>query len=897
MFFWLLSVAALAQDASNAVPAWVPFAKLQVARTGACAAAIGGSRVLFIGGTDASGAAISSVEVLSLDAVSQLTSPLRTPRSGHTCTTLHDGRVLVTGGSFRGSNGEVYDPTSEVWLPIASAGLARAGSTATRLQDGRVLIAGGFTEDNTLLPYAEIFDPNSNRFTPSRGQLNYPRRAHAATLMQDGRVFFTGGTGLNGTIIRTSEWFDPLTSIIWSGPDLTTARTNHAAVTLEDGRLLVLGGETLNRNLLGGIEVLDSQGTRWTTLNVRMNAARRGHSAISIPGNGSVLIAGGLDTQKFADPATGGAGNIPIDRPVAASELFDPSNNSFRTLNEIDALGAALTAAADGTVIACGGIGVNDESATPQDTCARILFPAISFTSGVYHPQETVRVSGRNLAPTTGIAFAVDFIRGTSLSSSTTAAPQFRILTPRTTTSGSGSFAEIPMLLPLNPEIGSRLRLTATIPGAATMVRHVPLKYLASLNYLLPASTVEGQNTDLRVEVIPVNGAPPPSGSITGTFGPVTFVELLNPAASAAFSSAKLPTGALSVTSVYPGDAYYDMAVGRTTMGVASRTPVIDVVASTVYPQIGVPFTVYAQVRVDAVPTGAAGGAPIGGVVTIYESGISIGRARVLSSSTTPYPQILTAIDFTALRLGPDLRFTATYDGDTNYRPATSGTLITLVQRATPTVSLVAVPSIFNLKPAPGTPVRFHCDYPVPFNIGMTFPPLLDFSNRTFTMTATSIGGSVSKIAEGALQLTKPGVATVQTEVSVPIDTLRVTADFPGDATIRPVSSAWLVMDLIPLPVNVAFVDLPVKVTTEFFTLTASVKQTASKDCGIAEPSGEVEFFIGTESVGRFPLKDNSASVRIQRPFQEGTQDFFIRYYGDSRHIPSDSIPVTVKFE
>jgi hypothetical protein len=898
MFLWLFSVAALAQDGSNAIATWTPFAKLQVARSGSCAAPIG-NRILLIGGADASGAATASVEIISADGVSQLTSPLRTPRSGHTCTALQDGRVLVTGGSFRGSNGEVYDPASEIWLPIASTGLARAGSTATLLQDGRVLVAGGYTEDNALLPFAEIFDPNSNRFTASRGQLNSPRRGHTAALLQDGRVFFAGGRGLNGAILRSSEWFDPLTSVIWSGPDLNTVRTNHAAAVLEDGRLLVFGGETLNANLLASVEALDPQGTRWTTLSTRMTAARRDHSAIVIPGNGGVVIAGGIDTQKIANPVTAEAPqeNIPVERTIS-SEFFDPSNNSFRTLNNLEALGGGLSAVAAGQAIACGGTTASrEEFPAPNDGCSRILFPAISFSAPVYHPQETVRLAGSNLAPNAAVAFTVDFLRGTALNSSTTAAPQFRILTPRTTTTAAGSFAEVPMLLPLATDIGSRLRITATIPGTGTMIRHVPLKYLSSLGYQLPASTVEGQGTDLRIAVTPVDGAPLPTGSITSTFGPVTLVELLNPMGIATYSSARLPTGALSVTSIYPGDAYYDSAVGRTSLGVSSRTPVIDIVSSTATPEIGVGMTVYAQVRVDAIAVGVAGGPPITGAVTIFESGVAVGRARVLSSSTQPYPQILTAVDYTPLRLGSDLRFTATYEGDANYRPSSSGTLLALVQRALPSLSLAAVPSIFNLRPAPGLPVRFHCDFPVPFRIGMTFPPLLDLTNRTVALTAVSAFGSISKIGDALVEVTRPGTATVQSEVNVPIDTVRVTADFPGDATMRPASSMPVTMELIPLPVSVAFADLPAKVTTEFFTLTASVTQVASQNCGIAQPSGDVEFFIGRESVGRLPLKDNQASIRLQRLFQEGTQEFFIRYYGDARHIPADSIPVTVKFE
>src|SRR5690242_3552049 len=78
------------------------------------------------------------------------TSSMTTARSAHTATLLLDDRVLITGGYLIEANrytvlntAEIYDPTTETFVPTGSMSNARSGHTATRLPDGRVLIAGG----------------------------------------------------------------------------------------------------------------------------------------------------------------------------------------------------------------------------------------------------------------------------------------------------------------------------------------------------------------------------------------------------------------------------------------------------------------------------------------------------------------------------------------------------------------------------------------------------------------------------------------------------------------------------------------------------------------------------------------------------------------------------------
>ncbi|WP_437953785.1 kelch repeat-containing protein [Sorangium sp. So ce296] len=93
------------------------------------------------------------------------------PRSGHTATLLADGRVLVTGGATDGAEwvatAELYDPTTDAWIPAATMTSERSSHTATLLADGRVLAAGGAPAGAAPSAAAELYDPLSNTWSPT----------------------------------------------------------------------------------------------------------------------------------------------------------------------------------------------------------------------------------------------------------------------------------------------------------------------------------------------------------------------------------------------------------------------------------------------------------------------------------------------------------------------------------------------------------------------------------------------------------------------------------------------------------------------------------------------------------------------------------------------------------
>lgn len=863
----LLSAVAFAQTYPQS---WTPFAKLNEARRDSCAVGFAPGHVLIAGGLDSSGAASSAADILNADGVSRPTPPMREARVGHTCTKLEDGRVLVTGGTFAAgaSSAEVYHPDINIWIPVASAGPMRAGSAAVRLRDGRVLVTGGYRQDGTLVAYSEVFDPNSNRFTASRGQLNQPRRNHAVSLLGDGRAVITGGVGLDGTL-RVTEFYDAVTGVIWTGPDMTVARERHAAVSLEDGRVLVASS--------GSLEVLDAGGLRWTALpGLKLKDASAVHTAVVIPGNGDVLF---LSNGK--------------------ADVFHPADSSLRTIEDTSVYaGAKLAVLDDGTILAIGG----EMDGVPQPEASVIAFPAISFEEAVSHPGDMVRISGRNLPAAQPVQYKLEFVQ-TVLGVSDT--PQFRVVTARSTSTDEGTLSGVPLFIPFQNEAGRTLRLTATLADGTVLVRNSPIKYRSELDLEFPTSTVQGQATALTVRVRPVAGAPTPLGPMVSTFGPVTFAEMVQDSRGVSYSSSRLPAGALAVTVVYVGDQLYDRAVARTSLGVTSRQPVVDIVSTVASPQIGVSFDVFVQVRVDA--SAVAGAPPITGPINIYESGVLLGQARQLSSSTSPFPMIQASLPFTPLNFNT-LRFTATYAGDSNYLPATSAVMTPFVQRAQPSLTLTGVPSIFNLAVKPNEPVRFHCGVPVVFDLGLMFPAPLELTTPGFTLFAKGPDGVPYPVSSGDFARTAPGKAAARTEATLKYDTIRVVASYAGDSLLRPATSVDLPVEQIPVPMALKMVDLPKTFSSDGITVLTGELTTdadwllrvAGSVCDIPGPRGFIEFYDETGLIGSIPIDDTADQVKraqVRAYFPPGDHTVYMRYTGDAKHAPIQSAPVTFHWE
>ena len=64
---------------------------------------------------------------------------------------------------------------------------------AVKLHDGRILIIGGSSKYMEALSSMELYDPISNKLT-FVGNMHAKRTAFEATLLKDGKVLITGGS-------------------------------------------------------------------------------------------------------------------------------------------------------------------------------------------------------------------------------------------------------------------------------------------------------------------------------------------------------------------------------------------------------------------------------------------------------------------------------------------------------------------------------------------------------------------------------------------------------------------------------------------------------------------------------------------------------------------------------
>jgi hypothetical protein len=238
---------------------------------------------------------------------------------------LADGKLLIAGGyDFTAkdtvTSADLFDAKSNKFSAAASLLHDRNFATATLLLPSqKVLIAGGFSEHHGgSLDSAEIYDPQTNRWTAVRESMKDHRELFTATRLTDGRVLLVGGLSLKkrGTL-ATAEWYDPSNdSFTATSGTLEEDRFGHVAVLLSDGRVLILGGQTWQigqpSRTLASAEIYDPHTGRFTRTGAPMHFARDRCTATVLE-DGHVLIVGGTDK-----------GNPPLP-----AEIFDPVTGTF----------------------------------------------------------------------------------------------------------------------------------------------------------------------------------------------------------------------------------------------------------------------------------------------------------------------------------------------------------------------------------------------------------------------------------------------------------------------------------------------------------------------------------------------------------------------------------------
>lgn len=258
------------------------------------------------------------------------TGSLNTARRHHQSVTLNNGKVLTMGGDSGGatnyfSSAELFDPTTEMWTPVASMAVARNNFGAELLSNGKVLVVGGRDAATYGLTSCEIFDPVTNTWSAA-ADLTYGRWGHKVVKLQDGKILAVGGDDYyRGEIydVSTNTW-SPTAQMQYDHGQYSSL------VVLSDGKVLCTGGWFSSPD--GFIaEVYDPVNDTWTAVG-NMNKERNSHASVLLD-NGKVLVYGGVGT-------------------VFETELFDPNTNTFTLTGNLN----QLRAHSDGIKLANGNV-------------------------------------------------------------------------------------------------------------------------------------------------------------------------------------------------------------------------------------------------------------------------------------------------------------------------------------------------------------------------------------------------------------------------------------------------------------------------------------------------------------------------------------------------------------
>ncbi len=270
--------------------------------------------------------------------ISELPGELAQARAGHTASPLPDGRVLIVGGStvldpsgvsdFT-ATGELYDPDSELFTPLAFAGepvrrafhttatLTDGGRTFIYLYGGRGIVDGsdvGTRSDVTVLEVRSTPAGDSLiNLSPGGAIGAFPAVAHHVQLPlpNEGgflRTFTTGtyeppdGGESNPVSFRflymPSTFFFPFEVFEESLPPMQVPRVGHAAALATPGLAILTGGRTPDGTVLDGIEVFADEARLFFRFSssTALRTARHRHTATLLP-SGRILLLGGVNAS------------------------------------------------------------------------------------------------------------------------------------------------------------------------------------------------------------------------------------------------------------------------------------------------------------------------------------------------------------------------------------------------------------------------------------------------------------------------------------------------------------------------------------------------------------------------------------------------------------------------
>jgi Kelch motif/Galactose oxidase, central domain len=280
---------------------------------------------------------------------------LNTGRFLGVSASLPDGDVLVAGGNLTSGNAttsvEIYHAATNTWTSAGNLGTPRFAAVAVTLRSGKVLVVGGGLSNSSSnnLDTGEVYDPSTNTWTPVANTMSSPRGDYpGVALLSNGSVLIAGGADASGNPLATTDIYNPATNTFAPAAPMGTARQLTAATPLPTGMVLVAGGQDSTGAPLATAEIYDPVTDSWSPASNSMVSTRTLPGIASLP-NGKVLVAGGVSSGSGLDN-----GSI----TTATTDIYDPSTNSFAGGPAMPVSRAlfGITPLADGRVLVAGGV-------------------------------------------------------------------------------------------------------------------------------------------------------------------------------------------------------------------------------------------------------------------------------------------------------------------------------------------------------------------------------------------------------------------------------------------------------------------------------------------------------------------------------------------------------------
>lgn len=223
-----------------------------------------------------------------------------TNRWNHTATLLHNGNVLIAGGTTpitgttRVPGYLLFDADAGTasWVDGGITSQSPSGHTATRrwgTGSGDIVLFGDLANPN--LP-GQLVRP-----LPNLSQQNFPRpggygvySGHSAVLLPNGVVELSGGGGSAGGTLDQTHQLRPDGGWVTPPGQLQRPRKEHTSTLLMDGKVLVVGASDAGES---GWELRDPVGFRFNVIGTSGGFGRSFATATPIPLGGELVIVGG----------------------------------------------------------------------------------------------------------------------------------------------------------------------------------------------------------------------------------------------------------------------------------------------------------------------------------------------------------------------------------------------------------------------------------------------------------------------------------------------------------------------------------------------------------------------------------------------------------------------------